>query len=164
MFRHRNYTFLLGSIFLLMRLTICQNECNFVLFIIRTYLNWLKHTFIIFLMLALLAQHFSRVVVLADYMANMERYKKDCVNKAKPMLHCNGKCQVKKKLEAHDNEEKRSASSPKLAELDFVLSSKSFFPDIFDLVELYSTPQVAYHSDFTSAYTRAIFHPPSFLS
>lgn len=114
-------------------------------------------------MLALLTQHFSRVVVLADYMANMERYKKDCVNKAKPILHCNGKCQVKMKLEAHDREEERRPSSQKLSETDYVLSSKSFFPDIISTINHSLTTCFVHDNMFISSFSVSIFHPPIIL-
>lgn len=114
-------------------------------------------------MLALLTQHFSRVVVLADYMANIERYKKDCVNKAKPMLHCNGKCQVKMKLEAQDREEERRSSTQKLTETDYVLSSKSFFPEIIYTHDNCLRICFVYNNMFVSSYSASIFHPPIIL-
>ena len=58
----------------------------------------LKYTFVIILITALMAQTFSRSIAMADYMVNLETYKKNCVNKAKPMLNCNGKCQMLKKI------------------------------------------------------------------
>lgn len=114
-------------------------------------------------MLALLTQHFSRVVVLADYIANIESYKKDCVNKAKPMLHCNGKCQVKMKLEAQDSEEERRPSSQKLTDADYILSSKSFFPDITYTIDHSLTTYIVHNNIFISSYSVSIFHPPIIL-
>ena len=110
------------------------------------------------------AQHFSRVVVLADYMTNMERYKKDCVNKAKPMLHCNGKCQVKLKLEAQDREKRQRSSSQKLIELDYALSSKSFFPEILYSSMLMLSHNAVFYFSFSSSYIGSIFHPPTIIS
>lgn len=114
-------------------------------------------------MLALLTQHFSRVVVLADYIANIESYKKDCVNKAKPMLHCNGKCQVKMKLEAQDREQERRSSSQNLKETDYVLSSKSFFPEISYSFNHSLRTCFDYDNMFISSYSASIFHPPIIL-
>lgn len=112
----------------------------------------------------MLVQHFSKVVVLADYLANTERYKQDCVNKAKPMLHCNGKCQVKLKLEAQEREERQRSSSQKLVELDHALSSRSFFPEMASSFEVMSTPNIVYDCAFSSSYIGSIFHPPTVIS
>lgn len=44
-----------------------------------------------------------------DYFANTTAYAKNCVNKAKPKLHCNGKCQMMKKIQ---QEEKKNQQIP----------------------------------------------------
>jgi hypothetical protein len=56
-------------------------------------------------------------------MVNLEAYKKACVNKAKPMMHCNGKCQMLKKLKKQEGDNGTSAPAPKYNQPDFVLSS-----------------------------------------
>ena len=130
---------------------------------LRQYNN-LKYFLVIALFLALLAQQFSKPIVLADYMVNLDRYKKDCVNKARPLLHCNGRCQMKKKLEAQDDQQERRSSSPKLIELDYVLSSKSFFPEVevVDDSTLASFPSG--NTSIRDSFVGDIFHPPTFTA
>jgi hypothetical protein len=55
------------------------------------------------LILAFTASTFCRTVIVLDYYANTTAYAKDCINKARLAMHCNGKCQMMKKL---DQEEK----------------------------------------------------------
>ena len=120
----------------------------------------MKHFLVIALFLALLAQQFSRPVVLADYLVNLDRYKKDCVNKARPLLHCNGRCQMKKKLEAQDGQQEGRSSSAKLIELDYVLSSKSFFPELEIVNDSTSASFPSGNSSVITCYVVDIFHPP----
>lgn len=98
---------------------------------------------------------------MADYLVNIEAYKKACVNKAKPMMHCNGKCQMLKKMKKQEGDNGTNLPTPKFNHFDEVLSSKSFFPSI----EYISLENIilfhSYNVDFNSTYIRVIFHPPS---
>src|SRR5450631_2887674 len=65
------------------------------------------------LILAFTASTFCRTVIVLDYYANAAAYAKVCINKAKLAMHCNGKCQMMKKLEQQekndqDNLERKS--------------------------------------------------------
>ncbi len=61
------------------------------------------------LLLAFSCQVFNRACIVTSYYTNTAAYLKNCENKAKPMLHCNGKCQMLKKLKA---EEKKDQQNP----------------------------------------------------
>ena len=97
---------------------------------------------------------------MADYLVNLEAYKKACVNKSKPMMHCNGKCQMLKKMKKQEGDNETNAPMPKFNQLEVVLSSKSFFPSIQILSITRSSSFYAYNEDFSSNYLGAIFHPP----
>ena len=58
----------------------------------------LKKIFAFILILAIAAQTFNQLTIVIDYYTNRAVYAKNCENKAKPMLHCNGRCQMMKKL------------------------------------------------------------------
>lgn len=58
------------------------------------------------MILAFTSSVMCRTVILLDYYANTTAYARDCVNKAKPTMHCNGKCQVMKKLEQQEKDER----------------------------------------------------------
>lgn len=97
---------------------------------------------------------------MADYMVNLEAYKKACINKAKPKLQCNGKCQMLKKVKKQEGDSEASAPVLKFNQLEVVLSSKSFFPTV-NIVTAFDSPSYyTYNVDFSSNYIGAIFHPP----
>jgi hypothetical protein len=121
----------------------------------------LKYTLVILLLAALMAQTFSRSIAMADYMVNLEAYKKACINKAKPKLQCNGKCQMLKKVKKQEGDSEASAPVLKLNHLEVVLSSKSFFPSISVISTNNSSSYFTYTDDYSSDYLGAIFHPPS---
>lgn len=68
----------------------------------------LRHTTALFLLLSFLTQAFSRYFIVADYYVNASSYLENCINKDKPWMHCNGKCQLCKKLHQQDNSDKQS--------------------------------------------------------
>lgn len=111
------------------------------------------------LLLCFMTQVLSRAAVVGSYYMNTEAYAKNCINKAKPKLHCNGKCQMMKKLR---QEEKKDAQNPERRSnmKDEVLSSKSHFAS----VQLIIPSLAVHHFDHSLSYTndRAIdiFHPP----
>jgi hypothetical protein len=107
-----------------------------------------------------MAQTFSRSIAMADYMVNLEAYKKACINKAKPKLQCNGKCQMLKKVKKQDGDNETSAPVPIFNQLEVVLSSKSFFPSLNVISTNVITSFYTYNDDFSSNYLGAIFHPP----
>ena len=120
----------------------------------------MKYTFVILLLSALMAQTFSRSIPMADYMVNLEAYKKACVNKAKPKLQCNGKCQMLKKVKKQEGDSEASAPVLKLNQLEVVLSSESFFPILTILATNNASSYFNFSDDFSSNYIGAIFHPP----
>jgi hypothetical protein len=110
---------------------------------------------------ALISQTFSRSLAIADYMVNLEVYKKACINKAKPKMHCNGKCQLLKKMKKQEDKSETNSQAPKFNTSELVLSSKSFFPSIVEF-SLENNPSLTpYASNFSSRYIGSIFHPPT---
>lgn len=43
-------------------------------------------------------------LLLADYLLHTEKYELNCVNKAKPEKHCNGRCQLVKEMSQDSSE------------------------------------------------------------
>ncbi len=50
---------------------------------------------------------FSSQCIRMDYLLNTAAFAKNCENKARPSIHCNGKCQMMKKLKEHDKREQQ---------------------------------------------------------
>jgi hypothetical protein len=120
----------------------------------------LKYSLVILLFSALIAHTFSKSLVLADYLVNVEAYKKACVNKAKPMMHCNGKCQMLKKIKKQEGESDANTTAPKFNQQELILSSKSFYPTIEILKLHQNIIFYTYSSSINSNYLSSIFHPP----
>lgn len=59
-------------------------------------------------MAAFAVQTFERAVIVINYYTNTASFAKNCENKAKPMLHCNGRCQMLKKLKQEENKDKQN--------------------------------------------------------
>lgn len=104
-----------------------------------------------------------RGVYFLDYYTNRLAYAKDCVNKARPQLHCDGKCQLMQKIKAQ--EKKEQENQEKKAELKvslLVLSSRSFYhtgdlQTTCNITGEYAVFQVAATVDQPSSF----FHPPA---
>jgi len=75
---------------------------------------------------AFLIQSFSGQFIRLNYYLNTTTFAKNCENKARPKLHCNGKCQMMKKMQ---QEEKKDQQGPgrRYENKNEVLSSRSFF-------------------------------------
>jgi hypothetical protein len=121
----------------------------------------LRYITAIFLLGAFDAQTFDKAVMMLDYYANRAVFAKNCENKAIPNLHCNGKCQMMKKIK---EEQKRDQQNPerKAEHKDQVSSSKSFFatlqingPDCLKCLDSIYFPALPIDRSFS------IFHPPA---
>lgn len=112
------------------------------------------------LMLAMLAQTFTQGFYYLGYKINRSAFEKNCINKAKSWLHCNGKCQLMKKIIESEKKEQQ-APEMKLAGKPVVLFvNRIIYVDPFLSKQktdfTFSTTPV-YKSDFL----QRIFHPPT---
>lgn len=110
-------------------------------------------------LLAFLSQTFYKAVIVMDYYTNTAAYAKNCENKARPKLHCNGKCQMMKKLQEEEKKEQENAE--RRMGINEVISSRSFFTAIDDrksMLIIYSY----FHTDSGYPVDRSytFFHPP----
>lgn len=123
----------------------------------------LKRITAIFLLLAFTAQTFNKVFIVLDYYINTTAFAKKCENKRRPMLNCNGKCQMMKKIKEQEKQEQQKPEM-KADSKNEVLSSKSMFatapvyhintPHIYSAYSNTTIPQ-GVHPD--------IFHPPALI-
>lgn len=114
--------------------------------------------FITLLLFAMLSQTFSKALLVSSYYANTSAYAKNCVNKARPAIHCNGRCQLMKKMKQEDNGDKQSPV-PKNG-FDEVLSSKTFFTSVVRLPEFRIKHYPFYQLHYTEKRSREYFQPP----
>jgi len=110
---------------------------------------------------AFLLQVFQQNVLVLDYTFNTAAFAKACENKPRPVMHCNGKCQLMKKLQ---EEEKKEQQNPghKAENKNDVASVQTSFAT---LPQLSLTASLTHHPHFLTAYPRGtsfdIFRPPS---
>jgi hypothetical protein len=113
------------------------------------------------LLICFAVQAFASQFIALDYYLNTSAYVKDCVNKARPMLHCNGRCQFMKKLAQHEKKEQENAENKSAGKNETNLSSKSFFttaPTANSLTVKKSYP--FYQDNTTVGLSNPVFHPP----
>jgi len=117
------------------------------------------------LILLVLFQAFSKWVIMAEYTINKDYIAKNlCENKARPMLHCNGKCQLMKKLA---EEEKQNSSSSNTGN-NIKVSDVLFTHEISTLcITNLPEEKATFNSELilskSSAHLSSIFHPPTII-
>lgn len=111
---------------------------------------------------ALLAQTFSNSFIIADYYTNTNAYAKNCENKDKLQMHCNGKCQMMKKLQQEENKDKQNPEKKPENKNEITLSSKSFFVTINQPFIIITSTSILSPSSDGKSIDRStdIFHPP----
>jgi len=120
----------------------------------------LKKIFAFILILAIAAQTFNQLTIVIDYYTNRAVYAKNCENKAKPMLHCNGRCQMMKKLKQEENKDKQNPDR-KNKNKDEVISSKSFFSSVQQENAITFSDYNIFKSKSAQDIAADFFHPPA---
>jgi hypothetical protein len=120
----------------------------------------LRQLITILFLAAFFMQTFSKVLMVADYYTNTATYAKNCENKLRLMLHCNGQCQLAKKLqkEAQKDEQNQERKAEKKSEIFSSQSIICYYPPVIGEIS----------SIYLSAATlgkpidrpASIFHPP----
>ena len=124
----------------------------------------MKFVLVPILIALVFVQTFSKWLVVMDYNLNKDFIAQNlCVNKAKPKLHCNGKCQMMKKLaeEEKQNSTSNTSNTIKIKVQETVFCDKINKPTFPQLT--YAAP--SYNEEpallkYTSPIS-SIFHPPA---
>lgn len=114
------------------------------------------------LLLAFGAMSFSQAVVEVNFFANQDSIAKTlCENRDKPMMHCNGRCQLCKRLAKQDNQDKDNPErkAENRNEVLFCQETGCLLtqPSIYFISSLYFAMTSGEPVDRASA----IFHPPA---
>jgi hypothetical protein len=113
----------------------------------------------ILLLVSLLSANLSGLLVYMGFEVNQKYIAKElCENRAKPEMHCNGKCYLMKKLkQAQDKEQKQERQSQKLQIQDAVVSTPLVFKRYaFAVVSLH----IPVSTGMPQSIKNSIFHPP----
>ncbi|MEO6981128.1 MAG: hypothetical protein ABI113_22225 [Mucilaginibacter sp.] len=127
----------------------------------------LKRIAAYFLIVSLMAVHFSRFFVFAGFELNKKYIATTlCENRDKPWLHCNGKCYFVKKIKQAQENERKEAARDNFSRLEI-----SFFQEPFELafvepVALQDNKSIFpnYSYQYTSHHIDAIFRPPKSIA
>ncbi len=97
---------------------------------------------------------------MADYQINKEYISKNlCENKAKPMLHCNGKCHLKKELAKQDKKENTPPYQNLKDKFEIQYFSKAVLFK-FNEAALIEKSNFIYSFFIPQTSSVSIFHPP----
>lgn len=119
------------------------------------------HTIVAFVVIAVfLLQVITKFAIVVNYALNKEYIAKTlCENKAKPKMHCNGKCHLKKQLEKQEKKEKPTNTFKEKFEVQFFSDQKIEL----DLPSLFFEQRAFvsfYNNDLAFNDLRSIFQPP----
>jgi hypothetical protein len=113
----------------------------------------------IFLLIAITFNVFSKAIVWANYEINKsEITRKYCENKAKPKMHCDGKCHLKKQLNEEEKKEKNEGSkeSKEKIESHFFVQVNFSFP----IQAATFKTQYFYSPNYSYSHSHSVFFPP----
>lgn len=117
----------------------------------------------IVLLVAFLIQLFSNQFIIASYYINKQAYLKNCVNKYRPQLKCNGQCQLMKKLK---KEEKKDQEYPeRKGEIKEIFMYKEPVTATIHTINDNSDSKKGLGNQnlvFSPGFLAGVFHPPQF--
>jgi hypothetical protein len=115
------------------------------------------------LLLVFFAQAFSKYLLVADYYVNTSAYLENCINKDRPWMHCNGRCQLCKKLHQQNNsEDKQTPERKSSGDRNETLFSTASFSG-FAALHLVASTNLQYaelSAGKPVGMPRTFFHPP----
>ena len=113
------------------------------------------------LIFSLLFQNLGKMVVVASFLSNQKFIAANlCENRAKPDLHCNGKCHLKKQIK---KEEQKSPVLPSFLKNHEEITGVSSGSATFHLSSFSTTDLTFAELSFSvpSSPAYSIFHPPA---
>jgi hypothetical protein len=121
-----------------------------------------KQLLTILLFAAFGTQTLSKLFLVADYYANTETYARQCQNKWRPAMNCNGKCLLMKKIQAAEKKAEENQERKDAGRFDTILSSRSFFSSMADnygaFISIKKIPAYAVEAPVDQSF--AVFRPP----
>jgi hypothetical protein len=125
----------------------------------------LKKIVAILLTLLIFLQPFGKIWIYVSFKINQDYIAKNlCENRAKPIMHCNGKCQLMKKLKQADKNEQKQFPPTIKEKSEFLychnLTNFSIHRNIYFFDKKQSFFDYKFH--YSSSYLTEIFRPPKF--
>ena len=102
----------------------------------------------------------SNSFILVHYQLNKEYIAQNlCENKNKPMMHCNGKCHLRKQLSEQDKKDKSPFSQTIKDKFQIQYFIESNLPS-YSINILPAEPDLSYSFIIPTSAPESIFHPP----
>jgi len=116
------------------------------------------------LMFSILSHAFVRTAWVLHYQWNLAAYMEQCENKARPSLHCNGKCHLKKQIAASEGQDPARPQLPdsfrEFKDIQLFCEPLEVFPVVTDgCEEAVALP--LYQAFLPDAPVVAVFRPPA---
>ncbi len=124
-----------------------------------------RASIVIVLVMAIFAQSMSKGIILLSYFTNKQAYERYCVNKARPQLHCDGKCQVAKKIKAEEERDQKDPLKHSLSS-ELPLINQHHFVNI-PAVIVFSTVRkdiIPLSTGTVRNLSASLFHPPDAMA
>jgi hypothetical protein len=101
-------------------------------------------------------------LIVLDYYTHTSQYANTCINKDKPMMHCNGKCQMMKKIQTEEKKDQENPERRGENKNEITLSSRSCFLSIstFPIRTAKIPKTTSYIVGHILDRSLDIFHPP----
>ena len=115
----------------------------------------------IILLFAFAAQAFNGAAIVVGYYTNSAAFAKNCENKARPTLHCNGKCQMMKKLNEQEKKEKQGPERKEVNQNEAISFLCYFEGPISAISNISRSFPPVYTSSVSKGSLPDILHPPS---
>ncbi len=113
------------------------------------------------LIILVLAQAWAYTVVYVNFLTHQEYISQNlCINKAKPSLHCNGKCHLMKELQKQDSKEGTSNTGMANDLADLILYHSEAEYELHPEMQLIEMTFKSYQFFNSSKVNAPIYHPP----
>lgn len=118
-----------------------------------------KKLIIFCLLLSFSGQTFANNFFQLSYRMNRAAFEQKCINKYKPWLHCNGKCQLMKKLiEKEKKDQENNDRKPEAPAFVYCENLNPWMPAAMIIFSKKTSHQISSPSLAERSYS--IFHPP----
>ena len=119
-----------------------------------------KKIFTLVLLAAFAVQSFNNTLIVFNFYVTQRKIAATvCENRYRPMLHCDGKCQLAKKIKQEENKNNQNPER-KPENKNEVISSKSFFITGLFVIPINNTLYKNYIEKKLSNTPPSVFHPP----
>jgi hypothetical protein len=112
--------------------------------------------FIIFLF----TQTFSKWLIVAEFRLNQDFIANLCINRSKPKMHCNGKCQLMKKLAAEEDQNPTGNNPQAVKITGGLFFQKAPVIAVIGPIQEYPSYNRVFILYKSGGEARSVFHPP----